>query len=53
MREQEILALVAPGLADTEISSRLDITESIVKGHLENIPANLHLRNRVELAPSR
>ncbi|HXX38666.1 MAG TPA: response regulator transcription factor [bacterium] len=49
-REREILALVARGLANKEISARLDITEGTVKRHLENILAKLHLRNRVELA---
>lgn len=49
-REKEILALVARGLANKEISARLNITEGTVKRHLENILAKLHLRNRVELA---
>jgi len=49
-REKEILALVARGLANKEISASLAITEGTVKRHLENILAKLHLRNRVELA---
>jgi DNA-binding NarL/FixJ family response regulator len=49
-REQEILALVARGLQNKEISACLEITEGTVKRHLENILAKLHLRNRVELA---
>jgi DNA-binding NarL/FixJ family response regulator len=49
-REEEILALVARGLANKEISASLAITEGTVKRHLENILAKLHLRNRVELA---
>jgi DNA-binding NarL/FixJ family response regulator len=49
-REREILALVARGLANKEISIRLTISEGTVKRHLENILAKLHLRNRVELA---
>ncbi len=49
-REQEILGLVARGLANKEIAARLGIVEGTVKRHLQNILAKLHLRNRVELA---
>lgn len=49
-REQEVLALVARGLANKEIGVALDITEGTVKRHLQNILAKLHLRNRVQLA---
>jgi DNA-binding NarL/FixJ family response regulator len=49
-REEEILALVARGLANKEIGATLGIVEGTVKRHLQNILAKLHLRNRVELA---
>ncbi len=49
-REEEILGLVARGLANKEIAARLGIVEGTVKRHLQNILAKLHLRNRVELA---
>jgi len=49
-REEEVLALVARGMANKEIAATLAIVEGTVKRHLQNILAKLHLRNRVELA---
>ncbi|WP_391575112.1 response regulator [Cohnella sp.] len=49
-RESEILALVAKGLSNKEISSQLEISEHTVKNHLKNILQKLHLANRVQLA---
>lgn len=49
-REEEVLALVARGMANKEIAAALAIVEGTVKRHLQNILAKLHLRNRVELA---
>lgn len=49
-REREILGLVAKGLSNKEISSRLEISEYTVKNHLKNILQKLHLANRVQLA---
>ncbi|QWU13934.1 two component transcriptional regulator, LuxR family [Paenibacillus sophorae] len=49
-REREILALVAKGLSNREISSRLIISEHTVKNHLKNIMQKLHMENRVQLA---
>jgi DNA-binding NarL/FixJ family response regulator len=49
-REREILGLVAKGLNNKEISSRLEISEHTVKNHLKNILQKLHLENRVQLA---
>lgn len=49
-REREILGLVAKGLSNKDISSKLDISEHTVKNHLKNILQKLHLENRVQLA---
>ena len=49
MREEEVLGLVARGLANKEIATALGIVEGTVKRHLQNILAKLQLRNRVEL----
>jgi DNA-binding NarL/FixJ family response regulator len=49
-REEEVLGLVARGLANKEIVTALGIVEGTVKRHLQNILAKLQLRNRVELA---
>jgi DNA-binding NarL/FixJ family response regulator len=49
-REKEILQLVASGLSNAEIASRLYIVEGTVKNHLHNILEKLHLQNRVQAA---
>jgi len=49
-REVEIVHYVAVGLRNAEIASRLSITETTVKTHLNNIFKKLELRDRVELA---
>ena len=49
-REVEIVHCVAVGLRNAEIASRLSITETTVKTHLNNIFKKLGLRDRVELA---
>ena len=49
-REKEVLQLLAAGLTNKEIGSRLDIAENTVKNHLKNILAKLHLQNRVQAA---
>ncbi|MFC3771725.1 response regulator [Paenibacillus sp. GCM10012303] len=49
-REREILGLVAKGLSNKDISSKLDISEHTVKNHLKNILHKLHMENRVQLA---
>lgn len=48
-REAEIVRLVATGLRNAEIASRLLIAEATVKTHLTNIFEKLGLRDRVEL----
>ena len=47
-RELEILSLVAQGLSNAEISQRLYLALSTVKGHNLRIFAKLHAQNRTE-----
>jgi two-component system nitrate/nitrite response regulator NarL len=49
-REIEILQLVADGLSNKEIGSRLSITEGTVKNHVHNSLEKLHLENRIQAA---
>ncbi len=48
LREIEILKLVAEGIPNKGIATKLAITENTVKLHLHNILSKLHLQNRVE-----
>ena len=45
-RERKLLSLMACGLANREISERLDIAMPTVKFHVTNILAKLHAENR-------
>jgi NarL family two-component system response regulator LiaR len=47
-RERELLALMARGLSNQEISTRLTIAMPTVKFHVTNILAKLHADNRTE-----
>ncbi|GAA1398969.1 response regulator transcription factor [Luteococcus peritonei] len=49
-RELEILQLVAAGLSNREIGSRLSITEGTVKNHVHNALRKLHMDNRIQAA---
>jgi DNA-binding NarL/FixJ family response regulator len=49
-REEEVLATVARGLTNAEISRELHISLSTVKAHLSSLMTKLDARNRVELA---
>lgn len=49
-RELEILTLVADGLPNKEIHTRLDIAEGTVKIHMHNIYGKLGVKDRVQLA---
>jgi DNA-binding NarL/FixJ family response regulator len=48
-REREVLALLAQGLANKVIASRLGITEHTVKTHIAAVYEKLNARNRAEV----
>ena len=49
-RQQEILRLMTDGLSNTEIASRLHLSENTVKSHIQVILRRLEVRNRVQAA---
>jgi DNA-binding NarL/FixJ family response regulator len=49
-REQEVLRLVAQGLANKQIARRLAISERTVKAHLTNVFARLGVSDRTQAA---
>jgi DNA-binding NarL/FixJ family response regulator len=49
-REQDIAQLIASGLSNQELATRLSITEATVKAHLTHIFQKLTLRGRGQLA---
>ena len=49
-REHEVLALVATGLTNAQISERLIVTESTVRYHVGNIMSKLRVSSRTEAA---
>jgi DNA-binding NarL/FixJ family response regulator len=49
-REREIVDLIADGLSNKEIATKLSIATDTVKSHVHNILEKLSLRSRVEVA---
>ena len=49
-REREIVDLVALGLPNKTISTRLNLSENTVRNHLSNIMQKLGMKNRVQVA---
>jgi DNA-binding NarL/FixJ family response regulator len=49
-REEEVLALIAEGLTNQEIATRLIVSENTVKYHVQNIYSKLNVTNRTEAA---
>ncbi|HXO59456.1 MAG TPA: helix-turn-helix transcriptional regulator [Candidatus Acidoferrum sp.] len=47
-REREVLSLVAEGYSNTMIATRLHLSDSTVKGYVENLLFHLNARNRAE-----
>lgn len=48
-RETEVLTLIARGLSNDELATRLTISVKTVKTHVGNLLAKLHARDRAQL----
>ena len=49
-REEEVLALVAEGLTNHDIATRLTVSDNTVKYHMQNLYSKLGVTNRTEAA---
>ena len=49
-REQEVIALIAEGMSNKEIASKLHIATHTVKSHVRNIMEKLALHTRLQIA---
>ncbi|HMH25764.1 MAG TPA: response regulator transcription factor [Gemmatimonadaceae bacterium] len=49
-REREVIALIAVGLSNKEIATRLDIATDTVKSHVRNVMDKLALHSRLQIA---
>ena len=49
-RELEVVRLVAEGLSNKEISSRLSLSDKTVKNHISHILAKMNLTARTQVA---
>jgi DNA-binding NarL/FixJ family response regulator len=49
-REREVVALLARGLTNREIGSRMFVSESTAKFHVHNVMRKLGVRRRAEVA---
>lgn len=49
-REKDIIALLAKGVSNKEMAHKLNVAESTIKIHVQNILKKLHLTSRVQAA---
>src|SRR5688572_22798879 len=49
-RELEVLKLIADGMSNAEMASKLVLSEKTIKGHVSNILSKLHLSDRTQAA---
>ena len=47
-REQEVLVLLAQGLSNTDVATKLEISEATVRTHLNRVMAKLHVREKAQ-----